>query len=42
MTSATPTQPANAKSIVAKQHMQAFWRSARMQPVVVVEASMFD
>ena len=42
MTSATPTQPANAKSIVAKQHMQAFWRSAGMLPVLVLIAIMFQ
>lgn len=42
MTSATPTQPANANSIVAKQHMQAFWRSAGMLPVLVLIAIMFQ
>ena len=42
MTSITPTQPANARAVIAKQHMQTFWRSAGMLPVLILIAIMFQ
>ncbi len=42
MTSTTPMQPAEGRSVVARQHMQAIWRSAGMVPILIVIGIMFQ
>ncbi len=42
MSVAKPDQPTSSRSVVARQHMKTFWRSAGMLPILVLISIMFQ